>query len=238
MVGIGTLDVSALAIAGTAERRVHRSAGRTLRRGSQIAGAAALLALAALFGSNAWVVRASDGYAYDSAAAVPSRGIAIVPGARVHHGKPLIILRDRLQAALDLYRAGRVKAILVSGNDSAASPEVTVMRAWLHDHGVPDKDLWSDAGGSRTRETMNRAAALYGVGDAVVCTQTVNMARSLYLARAAGIDAVGLALPTTLDRSKRYLATESLKTTLAFAESALRARPTRSTPATQLVATR
>ena len=201
-----------------------------LRRGSQIVGAAALLALAALFGSNAWVVRASDGYAYDSAAEVPSRGIAIVPGARVHHGKPLIILRDRLQAALDLYRAGRVKGILVSGNDSAASPEVTVMRAWLRDRGVPDNDVRSDAGGSRTRETMNRAAALYGVGDAVVCTQTVNMARSLYLARAAGIDAVGLALPTTLGRSTRYLATESLKTTLAFAESALRGKPVRSTP--------
>jgi SanA protein len=238
MVGIGALDVSALAIAGTAERPVRRSAGRILRRGWQIAGTAALLAMAALVGSNAWVARASNGYAYDSAATIPGRGIAIVPGARVHNGKPLLILRDRLQAALDLYRAGRVKAILVSGNDSTLSPEVTVMRAWLRDRGVPDKDLWSDAGGSRTRETMNRAAALYGVGDAIVCTQTVNMARSLYLARTAGIDAVGLALPTNLGGSKRYLATESLKTTLAFAESALRGRPIRSTPATQLVAAR
>jgi SanA protein len=229
MVSSVTLDVSAFETASQAERRT-RSAGGTLRRGGQITGAAALLAIAALVASNAWVARSSRGYAYDSAAAVPSRGIAIVPGARVHRGKPLVILRDRLEAALDLYRAGRVKAILVSGNDSAASPEVTVMGAWLRDRGVPDKDLWSDAGGSRTRETMNRAAALYGVADAVVCTQTVNMARSLYLARAAGIDAVGLALPTDLGRSNRYLATESLKTTLAFAESALRARPIRSTP--------
>ena len=82
---------------------------------------------------------------------------------------------------------------------------------------------------------MNRAVAIYGVADAVVCTQTVNVARSLYLARQAGIDAVGLALPTPLERSTRYVAKESLKTTLAFAESQLRPAPP---PATPIVAAR
>ena len=118
-----------------------------------------------------------------------------------------------------------MKAILVSGQETAEAPEATVMRAWLRARDVPAADVWSDGGGTRTRETMNRAAAFYGVTDAVVCTQTVNMARSIYLARQAGIDAVGLALPTTLGRSTRYLATESLKTTLAFAESSFSARP-------------
>ena len=47
---------------------------------------------------------------------------------------------------------------------------------------------------------MNRAVATYGVGDAIICTQSVNVARSIYLARQAGIDAVGLALPTPLER--------------------------------------
>ena len=104
------------------------------------------------------------------------------------------------------------------------------MRAWLRARGVPAADVWSDGGGTRTRETMNRAVAFYGVTDAIVCTQTVNMARSLYLARRAGIDAVGLALPTRLGESTRYLATESLKTTLAFAESQLRTGPARPAP--------
>jgi vancomycin permeability regulator SanA len=224
MVGPIGLDVPASQIGGWARIR-----------GWRILGAGVLLALAGLVGSNAWVAWRSRGYAYDSAATVPSRSIAIVLGSRVFEGKPLHIVRSRLEAALDLYRAGRVKAILVSGNDSAAGPEVTVMGAWLRAHGVPAGDVWSDAGGSRTRETMNRAAALYGVTDAVVCTQTVNMDRSLYLARQAGIDAVGLALPTDLGRSKRYMATESLKTTLAFAESALRPMPAASAP---IVATR
>ena len=78
----------------------------------------------------------------------------------------------------------------------------------------------------RTRETMVRAVARYGVADAIVCTQTVNAARTIYLARQAGIDAVALALPSVLEHAPRYLAVESLKTTLAFAES-LRPAPVR-----------
>ncbi len=204
-------------------------------RGLKIAATVVLLAAAGWLGPNLWIARSARPYAYASAATVPARTFAIVPGSRVHNDKPLQILRARLEAALELYRAGRVKAILVSGQESAEAPEASVMRAWLRGHNVPAADVWSDGGGTRTRETMNRAAAFYGVTDAIVCTQTVNIARSIYLARQAGIDAVGLALPTTLGRSTRYLVTESLKTTLAFAESQLLARPTSAAP---LLATR
>ena len=189
-----------------------------------------LLGAGGWVGPNLWVVWRARPYVFARAAAVPARTFAIVPGSRVLHNRPLPILGERLEAALDLYRAGRVKAILVSGQDTAEAPEATVMRAWLRARDVPAADVWSDGGGTRTRETMNRAVAFYGVADAVVCTQTVNMARSLYLAQKAGIDAVGLALPSALDRSARYMATESLKTTLAFAESNLRAGPLRPVP--------
>ena len=204
-------------------------------RGLKIAATLVLLAGAGWLAPNLWIARSARPYAYSSATAVPARTFAIVPGSRVTHDRPLSILGARLEAALELYRAGRVKAILVSGQETAEAPEATVMRAWLRARGVPAADVWSDGGGTRTRETMNRAAAFYGVTEAIVCTQTVNMARSIYLARQAGIDAVGLALPTTLGRSTRYLATESLKTTLAFAESNLLARPATTAP---LLATR
>lgn len=189
-----------------------------------------MLGAAGLAGSNLWIARSARTATFARAAAVPPRTFAIVPGSRVDHNRPLAILSARLEAALELYRAGRVEAILVSGQDTPEAPEATVMRAWLRARGVAASDVWSDGGGTRTRETMNRAAAFYGVTDAVVCTQTVNMARSLYLARRAGIDAVGLTLPTRLGESTRYLATESLKTALALAESQLRTGPARPAP--------
>ena len=199
---------------------------RTRASGLKIGATLVVLAAVGWVAPNLWVAHLARPYAYASTAAVPARAFAIVPGSRVYNDKPLPILRARLEAALELYRAGRVRAILVSGQETAAAPEATVMRSWLRTRGVPAADLWSDGGGTRTRETMNRAVAFYGVTDAVVCTQTVNLGRSIYLARQAGIDAVGLALPTTLGLSTGYLATESLKTTLAFAESSLLARQT------------
>jgi vancomycin permeability regulator SanA len=182
-----------------------------------------LFSFAGIAGTNAWVARAARGRAYASVAEVPARSVAIVPGARVYKGKPFVHLEARLQMALSLYQGGRVKAILVSGNETAESAEVTAMKAWLLERGVAEKDILADGGGSRTRETMNRAADVFDVHDAVVCTQDVNVERSVYLAQAAGIDAVAVGAPSNLARSVAYVRSEALKTTLAVFESLLHA---------------
>jgi vancomycin permeability regulator SanA len=187
--------------------------------------AALLLAFAGIAAANAWVARAADGRAYASVASVPARSVAIVPGARVYNGKPLVHLEARLQMALSLYQAGRVKTILVSGAETAESAEVTTMTNWLLERGVEREDILADNGGSRTRETMNRAAEVFDVHDAVICTQDVNVERSVYLAQAAGIDAVAVGAPSNLARSAEYVRNETLKTTLAVFESLLRAPP-------------
>ena len=106
----------------------------------------------------------SDGRAFASATGVPSRSVAIVPGARVYNGKPFVHLEGRLQMALSLYQAGRVKSILVSGNETSEAPEVSAMTAWLlRARRRSQKDILVDSGGSRTRETMNRAAGVFDV---------------------------------------------------------------------------
>ena len=201
----------------------------------------ALLLVGAVLGSNAWVARAANGRAYAVVDAVPARSVAIVPGARVVNGKPFVHLQGRLETALMLYRGGRVKKILVSGNETAASPETTAMSNWLRERGVDPADILVDAGGSRTRETMERAAGIFDVRDAVICTQDVNSARSVYLAEQAGIDAVAVGVPSSLGMSARYMRIEALKTMLAFVESWFhpgRSRSASGPPKTDTLATR
>lgn len=181
-----------------------------------------LLALAFLVATNLWVAWSARGLAYTDIAAVPARTVAIVPGASVQRGQPLPTLKARLEAALALYRTGRVQRILISGNDTPASPEVGTMQSWLREHGVPLAGITVDGGGTRTRETMNRAARLYDVSGAVICTQEVNMPRSLFLARQAGIDSVGVVLPSRFVHSVPYRAREALKSSLAALESLIR----------------
>jgi vancomycin permeability regulator SanA len=191
----------------------------------RIASAIVVAAVVGIVGPNAWVAREARGRVFADAASVPARSVAIVPGARVLNGKPFVHLEARLQTALSLYRAGQVKAILVSGNDTYASPEVTAMRTWLREHGVPDRDIVADAGGARTRDTMNRAAGVHDVHDAIVCTQDVAAARTVYLAKRAGLDAVVIGVPSKLGESMRYVSGEVIKTALALFESQLREGP-------------
>src|SRR5262245_34973475 len=149
--------------------------GPRLWRTTWISAALAAVALAALTGTNAWIDRAARGRVFGSTAAVPPRSVAIVPGARVQNGKPAVHLEGRLQVALSLYQTGRVKAILVSGNQTDESPEIAAMTAWLRARGVAEKDILADDLGARTRDTMDRAAGVYDVHDAVICTQDVNV---------------------------------------------------------------
>ena len=64
------------------------------------------------------------------------------------------------------------------------------MQRWLRERGVTESAAIRR--GLRTWATMQRAAEVFNIGEAVVCTQRFHLPRSLYLARAAGISAVGL----------------------------------------------
>lgn len=146
------------------------------------------------WGMNEWVRRESAPHMHSDADSVPHRSVAIVPGAMVFaDGTPSSVLEDRLEAARVLHEAGRVERILVSGDHQGADyDEPNAMRRWLVARGVPSGDVFMDHAGIRTFDTMERAARVFLVRDAVVCTNEFHLGRSVFLARKAGIDAVGL----------------------------------------------
>jgi SanA protein len=191
------------------------------RRGAALLalGAAGTLTGALLLTARS-VVREAEPYLYRGTADVPGRPAAIVPGCRVHpDGSPSAMLEDRLAAALDLYRAGKVRKILVSGDHGAPEyDEPLAMRGWLEARGVPAADVFSDHAGFRTRDTMERAARVFLVRGAVVCTQEFHLARAVFLARRAGIDAVGVPADR---RPYRAMAINRLRETYARAAAFL-----------------
>jgi SanA protein len=132
--------------------------------------------------------------------------VAIVLGARVYaDGSPSPILEDRLATARDLYLRGQVRKVIVSGDHSLGDyDEVNAMHAWLVARGVPSRDVFLDHAGLRTWDTMARAARVFGVRDAVVCTQRFHLARSVFLAERTGIDAVGAVADRRRYRSARF----------------------------------
>ncbi len=108
----------------------------------------------------------------------------IVPGARVYEdGTPCGVLKDRLNTAIDLYRAGVSDRLLLSGDHGTADyDEVTAMKEYVLKAGVREKDIFLDHAGFSTYETMYRAANIYGASSCVVVTQRYHLYRAVYLA--------------------------------------------------------
>lgn len=144
-------------------------------------------------GANGYVVAKTKNDLFSKIENVPSRKVAIVLGAKVYQdGAPSVVLRDRLLAAKELYDARKVQQIIVSGDHKAKEyDEPKAMYRFLVAQGIPPKDIFLDHAGLRTFDTMARAAAVFGVASAVICTQKFHLNRSVFLAQHHGIDAVG-----------------------------------------------
>ncbi len=117
----------------------------------------------------------------------------LVPGALVYGTTPSTMLADRLQVALDLYRAGISDRILVSGDHGRSEyDEVAAMKRWLTDRGVPSSAVFMDHAGFDTYDSLYRARDVFRVRSAVVATQRFHLVRALYIGDRLGLDLAGV----------------------------------------------
>jgi SanA protein len=159
----------------------------------------ALVLLAALVPAGplalrAWVARQARGRTYTTPGEVPVRPVAIVFGAGVWPGGRLSdALADRMETAIDLYEAGTVNKLLLTGDNRFADyNEPAAMAAYARARGVPDADLVLDYAGRRTYDSCYRAGEIFGVERAVLVTQRFHLPRALFTCRQLGIDSVGV----------------------------------------------
>ena len=126
-------------------------------------------------------ISAADGYEY-----------ALILGAKVHEGGVLSdMLRDRMDAGIALYRDGSVKKLLLSGDDSGKWAEVTFMKEYAMQNGVPEEDILTDGEGFSTYESLSRAKTVFGIEKLVIVTQKYHLYRALYIAEDMDIEASG-----------------------------------------------
>lgn len=119
---------------------------------------------------------------------------ALVLGARVYEdGRPSRFLRERIQVGVDLYLAGEVDVIIMSGDgsDSSGYGEPTVMRRVAEEMGVPADAIIEDPYGVDTYSSCQRARDVYGMQSVVVATQEFHTPRAVWLCEQAGLSAQG-----------------------------------------------
>ncbi|MFE4054718.1 vancomycin high temperature exclusion protein [Streptomyces sp. NPDC059096] len=173
---------------------------RSRRRAVQAAMLACVFALAPA----GWMHAVADGRVRTVADA-PARDVAVVFGAGLRDGGPTPYLAHRLDTAAELYRAGRVKVVLVTGDNSRTEyDEPDAMRAYLVEHGVPDRRIVSDYAGFDTWDSCVRAKKIFGVERALLVTQGFHVRRAVALCGSAGIEAYGVGVTEPRDVTWYY----------------------------------
>ena len=125
--------------------------------------------------------------------AIKERPVVIVFGAGVWpDGSLSMILKDRLDAAFELYQAGKVQKLLFSGDNRVVEyNEPERMLEYAIAKGIPREDIVLDYAGRRTYDTCYRARDIFGVSEAIVVTQRFHLPRTLETCQALGVDVEG-----------------------------------------------
>ncbi len=149
----------------------------------------AVLALETIF------LRNTSDRIYKDLTKIPSAETVIILGASVHaDGKLSPILQDRVDTAIKLFNANKVKNFLVTGDHRSNDyNEVSAMVNYLNEKGIDTAKIRADHAGLDTYDSMYRAGKLFNVRDAIVVTQQFHLPRTLFIAKNLGLNYLGLA---------------------------------------------
>lgn len=128
--------------------------------------------------------------------AAASHKVALVLGcaAALSSGERNLYFEHRMDAAAELWRSGKAKFLLVSGDNHRASyDEPTQMMAALVRRGVPENVIVRDFAGFRTLDSIVRAQQVFGESRFCIVSQEDHLLRALYVAKSRGIEATGFA---------------------------------------------
>ncbi|MEU0082897.1 ElyC/SanA/YdcF family protein [Streptomyces sp. NPDC006274] len=135
----------------------------------------------------------------------PARDVAVVFGAGLWEGRPSPYLAHRLDTAAELYRTGKAKVVLVTGDNSRVEyDEPDAMRTYLTERGVPDERIVSDYAGFDTWDSCVRAKKIFGVERALLVSQGFHIRRAVALCRSAGVESYGVGVSEPHDATWYY----------------------------------
>jgi SanA protein len=138
-------------------------------------------------------IESYDAYLYPDLEALPQFDVALLLGTtKAVFGRPNRFYQYRLQAAAELFFGGKIKAILISGDNAKKSYNEPIdMKNDLLKLGIPEGVLTLDYAGFSTLDSVLRAKHIFGQNRLLVVSQPFHCKRAIYIARRHQIDAYG-----------------------------------------------
>ncbi len=145
-------------------------------------------------------------YAYDSHVESIQADAAIVLGAAAWGERPSPVLRERINYALELYKAGYVHKIIFTGGqaDRSEPAEAVVAQGYALERGIPEADILIETKSRSTRENLYQAqqvASEHQLKRLLIVSDPLHLKRAVLIAQDLGMDAYPAPTPTTRYRS-------------------------------------
>ncbi len=153
-----------------------------------------LLVLAAVFITDRWVTSSTRNQLYHSIENIPHNKTGLLLGTSKYlkHGLLNYYYLYRIEAAVALFKAGKIDYILISGdNGNARYNEPETMQADLIARGVPQGKIFLDYAGFRTLDSILRCLEVFGENKITVISQPFHNQRALFIANHKGVKAIG-----------------------------------------------
>lgn len=144
------------------------------------------------------VIRAARGRTYSDPAAIPARHVGLVLGCSrfLPDGRRNSFFDNRIQAAATLIRAGKIRYLVVSGDNHVRGyDEPKDMKDSLVQAGVPADHIYCDFAGFRTMDSIVRAKEIFSQTEITVISQEFHNQRAIFIAQNRGVDVIAFNAP-------------------------------------------
>jgi SanA protein len=143
--------------------------------------------------ANVFIISKTKSYIYEDISKIPEREIALVLGTSKKNmkGEANSFFENRMDAAAELYHKGKVKGLLLSGdNRTRYYNEPEDMKKALMEKGVPENVISIDTAGLRTLESVYRCSKLFHHQNVTIITQQFHAFRALYISQYYEMNAI------------------------------------------------
>lgn len=163
------------------------------RFGKLILGSVILLTTALLL-ANHHINKSAENLTFDKAEDLPQIKTALVFGTSkwARGGGENLFFKYRMQAVADLFESGRIKYIIVSGDNSIKEyNETREMKKSLMALGVAESSIIEDFAGFRTLDSVLRAKEVFGQDSIIFISQKFQNQRAIFIGKNHDIYALG-----------------------------------------------
>jgi len=164
----------------------------------------AFFLIAVIFICNEWVERSTKNKVFDNVSDIPTNKVGLLLGTIeiLPNGRRNLYFDFRIQATVDLYKAGKIKYIVASGDNHTKSyDEPTAMKEALMRKGIPESAIYLDYAGFRTLDSVVRCSEIFGQKGFTIISQLFHNQRAIFLANSKDLKAVGF---NARNVSRRY----------------------------------